>query len=274
MPELPEVETVRRGLAAELEGKKILSVELRRADLRTPFPSHFAERLAGRRIERFDRRAKYLIAHLEGGLALIIHLGMSGRMLLHREKPALTKHDHVLFTLSGGWWLVFNDARRFGLMDLAEEQALPQHKLFAGLGAEPLTKAFDGAFLKEQLSGKKAPIKPTLMDQRLVVGVGNIYASEALFKVHVHPKRPAGKVSAKECEALAVAVKEVLESAIRSGGSTLRDYVRSSGDIGYFQHSFQVYGREEAPCFTCGTSIKRIVQQGRSTFFCPHCQKK
>jgi formamidopyrimidine-DNA glycosylase len=274
MPELPEVETICRGLEPELEGRRILGVTLRRKDLRIPFPPQFEEKVERRRILSLERRAKYLLFHLEGGLAIIFHLGMSGRMLIRRQKPMPGRHDHVILELSDKRWLVFNDARRFGLMTLASEDELPRHPFFTHLGAEPLSGAFTGASLKAALAGKKAPIKTTLMDQRVVVGVGNIYASEALYKAGIAPRKAAGSLNAAQADALARAVKEVLESAIRSGGSTLRDYVRSTGDAGYFQHSFQVYGREEAPCFACGNPIKRIVQQGRSTFYCAHCQKK
>ncbi len=273
MPELPEVETVCRGLESAIKGHTIASVALRRKDLRTPFPRGFAAALEGQRITHINRRAKYILIHLANKTVLIIHLGMSGTLLIHRKEPAPKKHDHVLFALSGNLWLVFNDARRFGLMDIAPESALPTHRLFKGLGLEPLEKAFTGPALHAMLKGKKAPIKTAIMDQRLVVGVGNIYASESLFMTGVNPRRAAGKLTPNECEALSGSIKKVLKSAIASGGSTLRDYVRSTGDSGYFQHEFKVYGREDAPCLTCGNPVQRIVQQGRSTFFCPQCQK-
>lgn len=273
MPELPEVETVRAGLEAALGGKTIQKVKLARANLRTPFPTRFAEALAGRNIGEIARRAKYLLIRLDDGLVLMAHLGMSGRFVVLEEPPkALGKHEHVLFTFTDGTALVFNDARRFGLMDLAREDELSTHPLLAALGPEPLGKAFTPAYLADQLKRRGTPVKVALMDQAVVVGVGNIYASEALFEAGLDPRIPA-KTAAGQAGAIIKAIRKVLKSAIETGGSSLRDFLHVGGETGYFQHSFKVYGREGKPCFTCSSEVKRIVQGGRSTFFCPACQK-
>ncbi|NDF12839.1 MAG: bifunctional DNA-formamidopyrimidine glycosylase/DNA-(apurinic or apyrimidinic site) lyase [Proteobacteria bacterium] len=275
MPELPEVETVVRGLERAISGKTISEVRLNRADLRTPLPKNLAELLEGRKITGLSRRAKYILIHLDSGQVWIIHLGMSGQILVHQKSPnSERKHDHVVTTFGDRSVMIFNDARRFGLMDITSEKSMAEHALFAHLGPEPLEKSFTGAALKAALTNKKAPIKTAIMDQRVVVGVGNIYASESLYRSHIHPKTLAGKLTPAQCELLVKNIKAVLKSAIQSGGSTLRDFVRSSGDAGYFQHEFQVYERENEPCLTCKTAIERIVQQGRSTYFCPRCQKR
>lgn len=274
MPELPEVETVRRAIAQECEGAHIIDVVCHRRNLRQPLPKDFEEILHGKRILRVQRRAKYLLVHLEAGVVLIVHLGMSGKWLIHLPPlPTRQKHDHVVMQLDNGKTLVFNDPRRFGLMALSTEAGLATHPLLAHLGPEPLGEAFTADYLYPQLKRRKCTIKAALMDQELVVGVGNIYASEALFLSRISPKRVASRVTRAEAARLVPAIWQVLEAAIASGGSTLRDYVRSTGDAGYFQHHFQVYGREEKPCFVCGTPIRRITQQGRSSFYCPHCQK-
>ncbi|MBN67190.1 MAG: DNA-formamidopyrimidine glycosylase [Rickettsiales bacterium] len=274
MPELPEVETVRRGLAPVMEQQRIVSVQLNRPDLRIPLPEHMAETLEGSRIRTIGRRAKYLLFHLDNGQVLLAHLGMSGRMLLMPKADySAHKHDHVLWDLENGIRFVFQDPRRFGLMTLCDEAALDAHTLLAHLGPEPLGNHFNADYLRERLASKKVAIKPALMDQQIVVGVGNIYASEALFLAGVHPSRPANKVK-KELDALVEAIQKVLQSAIDSGGSTLRDYVRSSGEMGYFQHCFAVYGRQGEPCQRCGNPIEKYTQIGRSTFFCGVCQPK
>jgi formamidopyrimidine-DNA glycosylase len=271
MPELPEVETVCRGLAVVLEGHRLAKVELRRTGLRIPFPPDFAERLTGRTIARISRRAKYMCWHLDDGWVVICHLGMSGRMVIGKDDGAAPeKHDHVILVTEAGDKISFNDARRFGLMDMATEEGLAAHRFFAALGPEPLTDAFDGKMLKAALAGRSSPIKPVLLDQTLVVGIGNIYASESLFRAGIHPTRPAESLTARECSKLVKAVKEVLAEAIAAGGSSLKDHRQPSGELGYFQHSFAVYDREGQPCpgCTCRESIRRMTQAGRSTYYC------
>ena len=292
MPELPEVETVRRGLAAALVGKRFLRVETRRADLRVPFPERFAERLTGRRIEALTRRAKYLLAALEGGETLVMHLGMSGSFRVEREGETLVQpfhferskkeaHDHVVFTLDSGARVVYNDPRRFGAMVLTPTQGLAEHPLFRDLGVEPLSQEFDAARLAAVLAGARTPLKSALLDQKRIAGLGNIYVCEALHRARVSPTRPAGILADAKgkptaaARALAPAIRAVLEAAIEAGGSTLRDHRQPDGELGYFQHSFAVYDREGAPCprRSCHGTIARVVQGGRSTFYCPACQK-
>ena len=274
MPELPEVETVCLGLAKHLTGKRILNVTVRRRDLRVPIPGNLEVSLKGRTIKRFTRRAKYILVHLDNKEVLIVHLGMSGSMVL---KPVPSQefraHDHVAIEFTNGMQVNFHDPRRFGLMLLTAEQSLSHHKLFSGLGPEPLNASWGGAQLYKTLYASSAPVKSVIMDQSKVVGVGNIYACEALFMAKIRPSRAADKVSKKEANALALSIKKVLNAAIESGGSTLRDYVRSSGDAGYFQHHFNVYGRQKLPCNVCKNPITVIKQSGRSTFFCANCQK-
>jgi len=291
MPELPEVETVRLGLVPALEGRNFARVNVKRADLRIPFPKEFAARLTGRRVLTLSRRAKYLLAHLDNGQTLIVHLGMSGRLTIHgpdaRVRPGgfhhktaddgsgEGKHDHVVFETDEGTRVVFTDHRRFGLMTLADTDALSSHALFAGLGPEPLDESFTPAFLSAALKGKRTPIKSALLDQRIVAGLGNIYVCEALFRARISPKRLAASVAGTRAKRLVPAIKTVLEAAIKAGGSSLRDYAKADGELGYFQHHFAVYDREGAPCPAkdCGGKIKRIVQSGRSTYYCPSCQK-
>jgi formamidopyrimidine-DNA glycosylase len=289
MPELPEVETVRMGLAPVLEGRRLTKVETRRGGLRVPFPRDFARRLTGKRVKTLRRRAKYLLAELDNGETLVIHLGMSGRMAVYAEggvkklgqyvydaAPAGAgsgKHDHVVFETDAPARIVFTDPRRFGLMTLVPTETLDDDKLFDGLGVEPLSNHFHADYLAEVLKGKKTPIKSALLDQRVIAGIGNIYACEALFRARVSPKRLAGKVRAAEIPVLAEAIKTVLTEAIAAGGSSLRDYRQADGNLGNFQHRFQVYDREGEPCPSCQGTIKRIVQAGRSTFYCPKCQK-
>ena len=279
MPELPEVETVCRGLAARLEGRRLVRVLQRRPDLRFALPAGFARRLTGRRIERIGRRAKYILIYLDDGKVLICHLGMTGRMLLGKGEPELEIHDHVVFFAEGDVTLRFNDARRFGFMDLTTAARLAQHKLLKGLGPEPLSQEFNGRRLAQALAGKRTPIKAALLDQRVVAGIGNIYASEALFRAGISPRRLARTVQGERAERLARAVTAVLEEAVAAGGSSLRDYVQADGELGYFQHRWQVYEREGRACPGCGCEIKttggikRIVQSGRASFYCPRRQR-
>src|SRR5262245_28592964 len=279
MPELPEVETVCRGLAKYLGGHRLLRVEQHRPDLRFPLPARFAQRLAGRRIESVGRRAKFILIRLDDGQVLICHLGMTGRMLIGGEPPPREPHDHIVFHLDGDVSLRFNDARRFGRMDLAKAEELERHKWLAGLGPEPLGADFDGPRLAAALAGKRTPIKAALLDQRVVAGVGNIYASEALFRAGISPRRLAHTVQGERAARLARAVREVLEEATAAGGSSLRDYVQTDGELGYFQHRWQVYEREGRACGGCDCDIavtggvRRIVQSGRASFYCPRRQR-
>jgi formamidopyrimidine-DNA glycosylase len=274
MPELPEVETVARGLARGLEGHRLVKVETRRGDLRWPFPKGFAKRLTGRRVDKVRRRAKYIVAELDDGNALLAHLGMTGRMLLTKGRPeTLEPHDHVIFETDNGWVLRFNDARRFGMMDLVATDKLEQHKLIRGIGPEPLGNDFNGPVLAAALKGKKTSIKAAILDQKVVAGVGNIYASEALYRARISPKRMATTVQGDRAEKLAHAIKAVLNEAVAAGGSSLRDYVQADGELGYFQHKWRVYEKAGQPCPECGGKIRRIVQGGRSTFYCPKCQR-
>ncbi len=281
MPELPEVETVRRGLLPAMEGARIVQAVLNRPDLRWPLPERMAERLEGATVERLRRRSKYILADLDTGESLLIHLGMSGRMLVsgvmlggfHLDHPAPQKHDHVVLHMSGGGRATFNDARRFGAMDLVRTDREAAHWLLAGLGPEPLGNMFDESYLIDKLRGRATPIKAALLDQRIIAGLGNIYVSEVLFRAGIDPRRQAGRISAKRVAALVPVIRAVLLEAIEAGGSSLRDHRQADGELGYFQHAFRVYDREDEPCVTCGTPIRRIVQSGRSSFFCPSCQK-
>ncbi len=288
MPELPEVETVRRGLAPVLEGRRILRADVRRPDLRWPFPEAMSERLTGARVLRLWRRSKYLLADLSTGETLLVHLGMSGRLLVsggaaarampgvfHHVHPALEKHDHVVLDIDGGARVTFNDARRFGVMDLVPSARVAEHRLLAQLGPEPLGNAFHEAYLVACFRGRAAPAKAVLMDQRIVAGLGNIYVCEALFRGGIAPWRKAGRISAQRVAGLVPAIREVLQEAIAAGGSSLRDYRQAGGELGYFQHGFRVYGRAGAPCVTpgCDGRVQRRVQQGRSSFSCPRCQR-
>jgi formamidopyrimidine-DNA glycosylase len=276
MPELPEVETVARGLALSLAGRRVTRVLLNRADLRTKLPEDLARYLEGRRIERVARRAKYLLFHLDDGGVLLAHLGMSGRMVLGHADEAAQPHDHVVITVEDGTVLRFNDARRFGLLDYAASaEALARHPRLAHLGPEPLGNSFSGPVLAAALAGKATPIKAALLDQRVVAGLGNIYVAESLYWAGLSPRRRAGTVTDARAERLATAIRDVLERAISAGGSSLRDYVQASGELGYFQHHWAVYGKEGEPCpgCDCGKGISRIVQSGRSTFYCRKRQR-
>lgn len=317
MPELPEVETVRRGLEPVLVGKRIARLEARRPDLRFPLPERFAERIEGRRIEHLGRRSKYLVAAIEGGESLILHLGMTGRFTISpSRRPSRgegrgegqrqsradevarrlgefvhdtggdPRHDHVVFETADAKGrpahrITYNDPRRFGFMVMAEAGALDAHALIRDLGPEPLGNGLDPAYLAARASGRKADLKAFLMDQKNVAGLGNIYVAEALFRARLSPTRASGCLAdakgrpTERAERLVPAIRDVLEDAIRAGGSTLRDYRAADGALGYFQHSFSVYDREGEPCLRpgCGGSVRRIVQGGRSTFYCPRCQR-
>ncbi len=276
MPELPEVETVCRGLAESLCGRRILRVDVRRPDLRWPLPARLGARLAGRRIDAVGRRGKYILIRLDGGLGWMVHLGMSGRFVVTAAGAAPdAAHDHVVAHLDHGVVLRFNDARRFGMMDLVADRDLARHRLIAGLGPEPLGNGFGAAVLGAALAGRNTSIKAALMDQRVVAGLGNIYVCEILYRAGISPRRRARTVSGRRLERLVPAIRDVLRSAIAAGGSSLRDYVQASGELGYFQHRFAVYDREGEPCpnCDCGRAIRRIVQSGRSNFYCAKRQR-
>ena len=300
MPELPEVETVRRGLAPVMEGAIIERAEIHRPDLRFPFPDQFARRLQGKTVTALSRRAKYLLADLdgdrEGGDVLIMHLGMSGTFRIleasgegapgafHHERSRNTAHDHAVLHVNRNGKqaaIIYNDPRRFGFMDLIDRHRLGEDPRFASLGLEPTGNSLDGAAIARLFKGKTAPLKAALLDQHLIAGLGNIYVCEALWQAGLSPKRLAGTIvksdgsASERCERLAEAVRDVIARAIEAGGSTLRDHRLTDGSLGYFQHSFRVYGREGEACphAGCGGTIKRIVQSGRSTFYCPSCQR-
>lgn len=287
MPELPEVETVRRGLTPAMEGRVITRADVRRSDLRWPFPTGMAERLSGARVLRLGRRSKYLTLDLDRGETLIVHLGMSGRMTVsgldqafvpgrfHFDHPAPAKHDHVVLDMDNGTRVTFNDARRFGAMDLCATDRLDAHPWLAALGPEPLSNAFHADHMTQSLKGRKGPIKALLLDQHLVAGLGNIYVCEALFRAGIHPARAGGRISRPRIEALTQAIRDTLTDAITAGGSSLRDYRQADGELGYFQHSFRVYDRAGASCVNlgCKGEIRRIVQSGRSSYYCPLCQR-
>ena len=294
MPELPEVETVRRGLEPAMVGARFTKVIQRRPDLRFPFPERFAERLEGQEITALGRRAKYLLADLASGEVLVMHLGMSGRFLVtkegatrmpgefHHEHGSLGAHDHVVFRLSNGAIVTYNDARRFGFMDLVPRSTLEISKHFAAMGIEPLGNELSGETIARLFQGRRTPLKAALLDQRLIAGLGNIYVCEALFRTGLHPEAPAGSLATKDGQPtdrayqLAAVIRDVLAEAVEAGGSTLRDHAQVDGSLGYFQHSFRVYDREGEPCVTpaCTGTVTRLVQSGRSTFYCPECQKR
>jgi len=283
MPELPEVETVRSGLAPVVEGQVIAQAQVNRPNLRWPFPDRMAERLSGQKVERLRRRSKYILADLSSGETLLIHLGMSGRMTVSgdplgrfvRDHPAVQKHDHVVLNMASGARIVFNDPRRFGMMDLMPTKTTDQHKLLAGLGPEPLGNDFHEEHLIAAFKGRNMPVKSALLDQKTVAGLGNIYVCEVLYRAKIAPTRKAGKIAPKRVAALVPVIREVLREAIKAGGSSLRDFRQADGELGYFQHGFDVYGREDAPCHTdgCREVIQRITQGGRSTFYCAQCQR-
>lgn len=286
MPELPEVETIRRGLAPHFDGRRIETLTLNRPDLRFPFPPRLPERVAGRRVLTLDRRAKYLLIPLDSQETLILHLGMSGRMIVeqgerqaqqgefHHDVTRLPQHDHVIFHLEGGTRVVFNDPRRFGSLDIQPSDALDKAPALATLGIEPLGNALNATSLATLLAGRRTPMKAALLDQRLIAGLGNIYVCEALHRAGIAPDRAAGSVKRREIEALVMAIRDVLAEAIAAGGSTLRDFRHEDGSLGYFQHAFRVYDREGEACPTpkCRGVVRRMVQSGRSTFYCAECQ--
>jgi formamidopyrimidine-DNA glycosylase len=294
MPELPEVETVRRGLEPAMVGARLAKVEQRRPDLRFPFPERFAERLEGQVVTALGRRAKYLLADLSSGEVLVMHLGMSGRFLVkqdgairapgefHYEHGGESAHDHVVFALSNGATVTYNDARRFGFMDLVPRAGIETCRHFDGMGIEPLGNALSGEAIARLFRGKRTPLKAALLDQRLIAGLGNIYVCEALFRARLHPEAPAGSLVTAAGEPtpaaheLAGIIRDVLNEAVAAGGSTLRDHAQVDGTLGYFQHRFRVYDREGDPCTTaaCTGTVGRLVQSGRSTFYCPVCQTK
>ncbi len=275
MPELPEVETVCRGLRPILKGNAFKRVVQRRPDLRIPFPQDFVTQLEGQAVVDIRRRAKYLQILLDSDVVLIIHLGMSGRILIEDEKTKTEtygSHDHVIFHMKSGHQIRYHDPRRFGLMTLCDQAKIDQHKMFAHLGPEPLENEFNPESLALKLAHKKTPIKSALLDQRVVAGLGNIYVCEGLYRARINPLRLAQTLTAQELKVLVPELKAVLREAIESGGSTLKDYAGPDGELGYFQFQFQVYNQEGNPCSACGQIIKRIVQSGRSTFYCPRCQ--
>jgi len=275
MPELPEVETVRRGLALKMTGRHIVRTELRRPDLRRPFPAALAARLEGARIGALGRRGKYILIELDADGMLLLHLGMSGRVTASKEVLPDARHDHVVLTLDDGTVIRFNDPRRFGLLDYVKRGEAAQHPLLSGLGPEPLEAEFSGSYLAGALAGKMTPIKSALLDQRIVAGLGNIYVCEALYRGRISPRRLAASIGRGRVDRLVAGVKSVLTEAIEAGGSSLRDYVQADGELGYFQHRWAVYGHEGDPCpgCDCGGSVHRIVQSGRSTFFCAKRQR-
>ncbi len=293
MPELPEVETVRRGLQPVMEGARIVKAEARRGDLRRPLPKDFVKRLEGRSVTGLGRRAKYLLADLSSGEVLMMHLGMSGSFRVTQQKGEETPgefhhpraedraHDHIVFHMSSGARIAFNDPRRFGLMLLVPRTELADHPLMKAIGPEPLGNEFDAAMLAAACRGKKTSLKAALSDQKVVAGLGNIYVCEALHRARLSPKRQASTIATRagaptaRAEVLVGAIKAVLQDAIKAGGSSLRDHRQTDGELGYFQHHFRVYDREGARCVTpgCKGTVKRIVQSGRSTFYCPTCQK-
>ena len=279
MPELPEVETVRVGLNAALAGRMLEHVDQRRPDLRIPFPDRFAARLEGRRLREVGRRGKYLLWRFTDGTVLIAHLGMSGRMVIRHggAMPPPERHEHVVFAFDRGRSVAYRDARRFGLMTLSDEETVAAHPLLAAMGPEPLDDSFDGASLAASLRGRRTSIKAALLDQRIVAGLGNIYVCEALFRAGIAPGREAGSIRGARAHRLAGAIRSVLADAIAAGGSSLRDYVQSSGELGYFQNQWSVYGREGRPCGACRPNARcrvlREAQGGRSTFWCSRRQR-
>jgi formamidopyrimidine-DNA glycosylase len=282
MPELPEVETVRRGLLPVMEGWRIERATVNRPDLRWPLPPGMDRRLTGATVTALRRRSKYILADLSTGETLLIHLGMSGRMLIsgailgqfHHDHPAPEKHDHVVLEMSSGARVTFNDARRFGMMDLVPTSGADRHPLLAALGPEPLGNDFHEAALARRLTGRATPVKSALLDQRTVAGLGNIYVCEVLHRAGIAPTRLARDITGDEVARLVPLIREVLVEAIEAGGSSLRDYRQADGELGYFQHAFRVYDRQGQPCQTpgCGGTVARIVQSGRSSFYCPDCQ--
>lgn len=281
MPELPEVETVRRGLTPAMQGQRITQLEVNRADLRYPFPDKFKERIEGATITHMGRRAKFLVTELSTGEALIMHLGMSGRFTVdtsstadfHHDPGTNPKHDHVVFHMQNGATVTYNDPRRFGFMELWPMADINAYPRVAHLGPEPLSNHFNAAYLDAALTGKAAPIKAALLDQSIIAGLGNIYVCEALYRAGISPKRKSSTIPGNRAARLAPKVNDVIAEAIAAGGSSISDFASASGELGYFQKHFSVYDREGEPCETCNKPIKRLVQSGRSTFYCSNCQR-
>jgi formamidopyrimidine-DNA glycosylase len=279
MPELPEVETVMRGLAAKLLGRRLTHVAVNRADMRWPFPAGLVATMTGARVAGFRRRGKYILMRLDGGMSVLLHLGMSGRMVISPARPnAAPLHEHLVLETDEGTHLGFVDPRRFGAIDLVATDAEDQHRLLAGLGPEPLEAGFTPAVLSEALAGRHTPIKAALLDQTVVAGLGNIYVSEALYRARLSPRRLAWTVPGARVQRLVPAIRATLTEAIAAGGSSLRDYVQPDGELGYFQHAWKVYGREGERCEACPgppgcAGIRRLVQSGRSSFYCPRLQR-
>ena len=283
MPELPEVETVMRGLAPSMEGAVIAKAQINRPDLRWPFPDRMSERLTGQRVERLRRRSKYILADLDSGETLLIHLGMSGRMLVSgdplgqfvHDHPQAEKHDHVVLDMDNGARITFNDPRRFGAMDLLDTATAEDSKLLSVLGPEPLGNQFSEDYLTAAFKGKNTPVKSALLDQGIIAGLGNIYVCETLYRAGISPKRKAGQIAGRKVATLVPIIREVLSDAIEAGGSSLKDFRSAGGELGYFQHRFDVYDREGNPCKRdgCDGTVARIVQSGRSSFYCPRCQR-
>ena len=276
MPELPEVETVRRALVPAMEGRRIAAAHIGRPDLRWPLPPDLAARLTGRRVGMLARRGKFLLLPLDGGETMLMHLGMSGSVRIHPAAPEIGKHDHMVLSMAADGpdappsWIVFNDPRRFGWIDLFRDET---HPMLADMGPEPLGNSFSATHLADALAGRTGPIKTALLNQQIVAGIGNIYACEALFMAGLSPRRKAGSIRGTRAERLTGAIREVLTRAIEDGGTSLRDHVQPGGEIGYFVQRLSVYGRDGQPCHSCGTDIRSITQSGRSSFYCPACQR-
>ncbi len=275
MPELPEVETVMRGLMPVMDGQRIERADVRREGLRWPFPERFAARLTGARVEGMQRRAKYILMALDSGESLLVHLGMSGKVVIDESgEAAAGKHDHVVLDMENGVRILFNDPRRFGALDLLETAHLDTHKLLATLGPEPLGNGFNAAYFATRLKGRKSPVKSAMLDQKIVAGLGNIYVCEALWRAGIAPQTQSATLKPRQVSTLTAHIRDVLTEAISAGGSSLKDYRQANGDLGYFQHRFKAYGRENQPCLKpdCSGTITRITQSGRSSFYCPECQ--
>ena len=276
MPELPEVETVKRGLSPFLAGRKIVRVEKARPDLRWPIPGSLEHVLTGTRVLKLERRGKYILWYTQDGMVMILHLGMSGRVLITKNLPkAKNAHDHLIFETEDGFFIRYNDPRRFGFIDIVPLKNLAEYRSLAALGPEPLSNAFNASALRQKINKKQSPIKSVLLDQTIIAGLGNIYVCEALHRSGISPRRKAKNISENKIDSLVTAIRVVLQDAINAGGSTLKDHLQTTGEMGYFQHQFRVYSREGEECMkkSCSGIIKRIIQSGRSTFFCGKCQR-